>query len=63
MYAVLATSYIAVKAVEGTTAVRIDGIVIEEPGVAPPGLIENRLYKYFIWHLVIWEKQRQRKSD
>jgi hypothetical protein len=41
MLAIFASADIAVQAIEGTSAVWVDGIIVKKPGIASLGLIKN----------------------
>ena len=50
MHTVLAASDVAEQAVKRTRAVWIYGIIIQEPGISPLSLVEDRFDKNFSWH-------------
>tara|TARA_R110002012_G_scaffold13845_10_gene58472 strand:- start:37328 stop:37597 length:270 start_codon:yes stop_codon:yes gene_type:complete len=50
MDTVLAASDIAKQAVEGAAAIRVDGVVVQKPGVTPFGFAEDGFCLDKLWH-------------
>lgn len=55
--AILAAADITIETVKWTSAIWIDGVIVEEPGIAPFGFIQNWFDLYFMRHSMNLEQR------